>query len=57
MEYIRLSRAQPDYDPNIRHCLCGLDLDLIMLRLLSHDPYFLLSMKEVKCGFFEEREE
>jgi 5'-3' exoribonuclease 1 len=50
MEYIQLSRAQPDYDLNIRHRLYGLDVDLVMLRLLSHDPHFFLLMKEVKFG-------
>ena len=50
MEYIRLSRAQPNYNPNIRHCFYGLDADLIMLGLLSHDPHFCLLREEVKFG-------
>ncbi|TRM64823.1 exonuclease II [Schizophyllum amplum] len=50
MEYIRLSRAQPDYNPNIRHCMYGLDADLVMLSLLSHDPHFCLLREEVKFG-------
>ena len=50
MEYIRLAKAQPDYNPNVRHCLYGLDADLIMLGLLSHDPHFCLLREEVKFG-------
>ncbi|KAH9813633.1 XRN 5'-3' exonuclease N-terminus-domain-containing protein [Melampsora americana] len=50
MEYIRLAKAQPDYNPNVRHCLYGLDADLIMLALLSHDPHFCLLREEVKFG-------
>ena len=43
MKYIRLSRAQRDYNPNIRHCLYGIDANLIMLGLFSHDPHFCLA--------------
>ncbi|CAG8440611.1 11936_t:CDS:10 [Diversispora eburnea] len=50
MEYIRSAKAQSDYDPNVRHCLYGLDADLIMLGLLSHDPHFALLREEVTFG-------
>ncbi|WVQ81858.1 hypothetical protein IAT38_003985 [Cryptococcus sp. DSM 104549] len=49
-EFIRLSKAQPDYNPNTRHCLYGLDADLMMLGLLSHDPHFCLLREEVTFG-------
>ncbi|KAG2187846.1 hypothetical protein INT44_000596 [Umbelopsis vinacea] len=50
MDFIRLSKAQPDYNPNTRHCLYGLDADLVMLGLLSHDPHFALLREEVVFG-------
>ena len=47
MQFLREQREQPDYDPNLRHCIMGQDGDLMMLGLVTHEPNMVLLREKV----------
>ena len=42
LEYIRNFKVSETYNPYTKHCIYGLDADLIMLSLVSHEPNIVI---------------
>lgn len=50
MAHVRQQRGQSGYNPNLVHVLHGLDADLIMLALATHEAHFYILREEVVFG-------
>ena len=56
MAHVRSQRNQSGYNPNLVHVLHGLDADLIMLALATHEAHFYILREEVVFGRRSEEE-
>eukprot|EP00636_Phaeomonas_parva_P014751 CAMPEP_0118859926 /NCGR_PEP_ID=MMETSP1163-20130328/5958_1 /TAXON_ID=124430 /ORGANISM="Phaeomonas parva, Strain CCMP2877" /LENGTH=661 /DNA_ID=CAMNT_0006793567 /DNA_START=21 /DNA_END=2002 /DNA_ORIENTATION=+ len=50
MNYIRAQRSHAGYEPNQKHVIHGLDADLIMLALATHEADFTILREQVLFG-------
>lgn len=55
MDYIRYCKTKDSFESDTRHCLYGLDADLINLGLSTHEPYFSVLREEVTFGKNKQR--
>ena len=51
MDFIRYEKAKEDYDANTRHCLYGLDADLVNYSSLCILLYVFINPKRNGCYF------
>ena len=50
VDFIRGRKSEPGYSPHETHCMYGLDADLVMLALATHEPHFVLLREVVTFG-------
>eukprot|EP00178_Gracilaria_changii_P013512 TRINITY_DN381_c0_g1_i11.p1 TRINITY_DN381_c0_g1~~TRINITY_DN381_c0_g1_i11.p1 ORF type:complete len:598 (+),score=74.27 TRINITY_DN381_c0_g1_i11:104-1897(+) len=55
MQYIRAMRESNQMPSNTRHCVYGLDADLIMLALVTHEPHFFILREKVDYTFWRKK--
>ena len=51
MDFIRSEKLRPDYDANTRHCLYGLDADLVRILSYVHDIIWMQVVPEIRTKF------
>ncbi|XP_066586581.1 5'-3' exoribonuclease 1-like isoform X2 [Prorops nasuta] len=55
IDHIKFLNSEPDYNPNMKHCIYGQDADLIILSLCSHVPNIFV-IRNIKLSDVETKE-